>query len=627
MSFRIILNRFDPEVIGSAGDDRLSVFNDGDFVYGLSGNDTFIMQDGFEGKFIGGSGNDTYSYAHDAITYIYEAGSSGADIFKDRTDATYDSTYFYEIDGKHLVIEASNNTYTTNIVFLNWRVEANRIEKWDLGQGNVFTYDEFINALSGSPNWKGSFTAEQVFGAQTAFLIRRDIDQLVSNARDYELGANTTPYLSLSDVRVTELDSGTSSATFTANLNQTATSDVTFRLVSLNNTALSSEDFDSIDRTFTIPRGQSSITGTVQIKGDLLREGPESFYLAAVNIAGAKADLGLPFAFSTVTIDDNETGPLPKLSVLSTTAVEGNGAVARFTISLSEVATTDVSFQATTRSNTALAGSDFSHIDQIYTIRAGSRSLNIDVPLVNNSIAESDESFQLVLSRPRGAVFDGASSEIQATATLRDDDRTALYSDSGLADQYHILNTGQSGGTPGADINLAPLRGEYTGRSVNVFIIDDGFDYRHPDLILGFNRSTDKAVSFPFDDAFPILQGDAHGTFIAGIIGASANNGGIVGIAPATQLHGIRISGDISDFTTGFQEAAKYDVANLSWGFNAPFGDSVYNPAVAPMIGALLDAATVGRNRMALWIVEADESRSHLETEKSDRLDVQKCSL
>ncbi|WP_397584679.1 S8 family serine peptidase, partial [Sphingorhabdus sp.] len=609
MSFRIILNRLDPEVFGSSGNDSLSVRNFGDDVYGLSGNDTFIMKDGFEGTFIGGSGNDTYSFARGVNTYIYEAGSSSNDVFKFRDDITYTESSFFELDERHLLIFFANASQSTAIMIIDWKIESNRIESWDLGSGNIKNYNEFSALITTSEDWKGSIKSELLFSPQFNYELNNALNQLIANAKDYELGANTTPYLSLSDVRVTELDSGTSSATFTAKLNQIATSDVTFRLVSLNNTALNGEDFDSIDRTFTILRGQSSITGTVQIKGDLLREGPESFYLAAGNIEGAKADFGLPFAFSTVTIDDNETGPLPKLSVLSMTAVEGNGAVARFTISLSEVATTDVSFQATTRSNTALAGSDFSHIDQIYTIRAGSRSLNIDVPLVNNSIAESDESFQLVLSRPRGAVFDRAASEIEGTATLRDDDRATVYSDPLFSQQFHLLNTGQLGGTSGADINIAPLIGQYTGRGVNVLVVDSGVDYTHRDLADNFNRSTDRGVSTPINDSYP-FSGDAHGTFVAGIIGAANNNFGAVGVAPSSQLHGYRLEFSqprdfTSDLAASFQEAAKYDVANYSLGYNFPGLDSVYNPAAAPMLSALVDATTVGRNGLGTVIVFA----------------------
>ena len=70
------------------------------------------------------------------------------------------------------------------------------------------------------------------------------------------------------------------------------------------------------------------------------------------------------------------------------------------------------------------------------------------------------------------------------------------------------------------------------GEGVRVAIIDTGVATSHPDLRgrVAFSRNF-------IDDDSRAFESDRHGTEVAGIIGADANNGlGIVGIAPAVQL-------------------------------------------------------------------------------------------
>jgi len=83
-----------------------------------------------------------------------------------------------------------------------------------------------------------------------------------------------------------------------------------------------------------------------------------------------------------------------------------------------------------------------------------------------------------------------------------------------------------------AQIDAAAAQLWTRGEGVNVAIIDTGVATSHPDL--------DGRITLTrnfIDDDMKAFQTDRHGTQIAGIIAADANNGlGIVGIAPAVRL-------------------------------------------------------------------------------------------
>ena len=81
---------------------------------------------------------------------------------------------------------------------------------------------------------------------------------------------------------------------------------------------------------------------------------------------------------------------------------------------------------------------------------------------------------------------------------------------------------------------LAELHALARGRGVLVALIDSGVDAGHPDL------AGQVLVLRNFVDAGPV-PAESHGTFVAGIIAARADNGiGIAGIAPGARLLALR---------------------------------------------------------------------------------------
>jgi subtilisin family serine protease len=238
-----------------------------------------------------------------------------------------------------------------------------------------------------------------------------------------------------------------------------------------------------------------------------------------------------------------------------------------------------------------------------------------------------------------------------------------------LSNQWYLNNTGQQGGTPGADIHAPLAWGTIVRSKVVIAVMDTGIDYNNPDLYLNIwinqaeipksrlvnlvdvyndgyismrdlnnpiNQGPGKITDLNHDgriDAGDLLapmvlnaqgqdtglggwahgstqDGDTahpddligwnanannnnpidqngHGTAVAGIIGASGNNGvGVAGVAWFVQLMPVQFmdaggNGSISQFINGLNYSIAHGarITNNSWS-GAPNVPSLYNAIV-----------------------------------------------
>jgi len=245
-------------------------------------------------------------------------------------------------------------------------------------------------------------------------------------------------------------------------------------------------------------------------------------------------------------------------------------------------------------------------------------------------------------------------------------------SDPLYGDQWHYLNTGQTGGTVGADISLPQAWEIETGSpDVIVQVVDAGMQIDHPDLaqnlwinpdevedgtdtdgngfvddIYGYNFANDNADVAPSNS---FNEANSHGIHVSGTIAAVNNNDeGVAGVAggDGSPDSGVRImtAQTFSNFNAGFDEALVYGadngaiISNNSWGYTSPgffeqsvldaidyFNDNAGGPD-APMNGGLVVFSAGNTNSdgeqypgfyetaMAVGATDHDDQRSSFST-------------
>lgn len=210
----------------------------------------------------------------------------------------------------------------------------------------------------------------------------------------------------------------------------------------------------------------------------------------------------------------------------------------------------------------------------------------------------------------------------------------ALYTD-----QWQYDNTGQSGGTIGADINIEDAWEETTGGltvdgdTIVVCVIDGGFELSHPDLAPNMwvnhaeipGNGIDDDLNGYVDDYLGwnaysstdnITPNNSHGTPVAGIVGAKGNDGyGVAGVNWNVKIMGVSGGGSEADalaaYTYPYIARKKYNetngaegafvvATNASWGVDygqavdAPLWCAFYDSLGA--VGILNAGATINGN-------------------------------
>ncbi len=205
-----------------------------------------------------------------------------------------------------------------------------------------------------------------------------------------------------------------------------------------------------------------------------------------------------------------------------------------------------------------------------------------------------------------------------SAATIPDDPR--------YTEQWDMDNTGQSSGTPDADIDAPEAWDITTGSSsIVVGVIDTGVNYLHPDLAANMwtnpgeipndnidndnNGFVDDYYGFDFinNDSDPMDDG-GHGTHVAGTIGAVGDNGfGVVGVNWDVSIMALKFLGTDGGSTADAIEAINYatmmkttkginiKLTNNSWG-GGPFEAALFAAIQANEQAGMLFVAAAGND-------------------------------
>jgi alpha-tubulin suppressor-like RCC1 family protein len=225
------------------------------------------------------------------------------------------------------------------------------------------------------------------------------------------------PSLSVSDVSISEGNTGAASVAFNVTLSAARPQPVTVRFLTADGPApagaRAGSDYQATSGTLVFPPGTTTQTVVVPVYGDTLAESDETFSLNLLSPRGA----ALAEAQGIATVVDNDA---PGLSIEDLSVIEGNSGTktvsANVRLSAPSTHTVTVSFQTT--NGTATAGSDY--VDDIGTLTfdPGVVGVAINLRVLGDAAVEPNETFFVRLSNPMGAVLENT----QATVTVVNDD-------------------------------------------------------------------------------------------------------------------------------------------------------------------------------------------------------------
>lgn len=207
--------------------------------------------------------------------------------------------------------------------------------------------------------------------------------------------------------------------------------------------------------------------------------------------------------------------------------------------------------------------------------------------------------------------------------------KATIPNDTLFSQQWHLLNTGQGGGTAGADAAVTTAWDNYQGSGITIVVVDDGVQLTHPDLA----PNADSTHHFDWNDSphdtdptpDPANQ-DFHGTSVAGVAAARGGNIlGVSGAAPQAKIVGFRlIAGAITDQDEADAMSLHNSIVQVksnSWG--TPDDEPWVLGEVGPLfLDALENGVTTGRGgKGIIYVWAAGNGRANGDQANKDGYD------
>ncbi|HSS19660.1 MAG TPA: Calx-beta domain-containing protein [Pyrinomonadaceae bacterium] len=228
-------------------------------------------------------------------------------------------------------------------------------------------------------------------------------------------GNTVSPSLTVNDVSINEPSSGSANAVFNVTLSASSAQTVLVDFFTSNGTATAPLDYQSVNGTLTFAPGQTTRTITVPVNSDDVVSGNESFF---VNLSNPNnANLGRAQGEGTIVDDDGVS--ILQFVTPATSAFETEDAG-----TVTVVRTGDTSGVASVRFETsdltAHQSSRYSFTSGTLKFAPGETTKNIKIPLVNGTLVDGNQSFQITLSNPSSG--SGIGNPANIVVTVIDDD-------------------------------------------------------------------------------------------------------------------------------------------------------------------------------------------------------------
>jgi hypothetical protein len=243
----------------------------------------------------------------------------------------------------------------------------------------------------------GNFNGDKINGLDIPDIATANNDTndatVLLNAGDWIL----PPKITITDVTVTEGDSGTVNATFMVSLSLASSETVTVDYTTAAGTASDGKDYVGVTSplTLTFAPGEISKPVTIQVKGDLIDEYDEYFYVNLSNPTVGEITDGQGVG----TIVDND--PPPTLSINDVSITEGNRGtkLLTFTVTLSAQSEKWISVNYATADGTAkTADHDYQVTSGTLSFAPGQTTATFSVVIYGDKKKEPNETFVVNLS-------------------------------------------------------------------------------------------------------------------------------------------------------------------------------------------------------------------------------------
>ena len=238
---------------------------------------------------------------------------------------------------------------------------------------------------------------------------------------DYQFTATVLPTITLALSPTSVSEDGTNNLIYTFSRNGDLSAALTANYsvagtatFNTDYTRIGTENFTATSGTITFAAGASTATLTIDPTADTVVESNETVALTLAT--GTGYTIGTTTAVTGTIVNDDV--PVINLSA-NQTIVEGNSNPQNvtYTVTLSRSDTRVITVNYATANGTATAGSDYTSRTGTLTFNSGVTSQSINIPILNDSINEVNETFTLTLTSPTNA---NLGTQTSVTTTISD---------------------------------------------------------------------------------------------------------------------------------------------------------------------------------------------------------------